>query len=108
MAIGSRSGPTCWCSLALRASRLAAEPHRRPRRHRGELEQRRGVGRHPVVEAARALVEADLEHAGLDAVVEPRAAEDQLTQPIAERLRVQAVDLVQVLGQIPAELALRL
>src|SRR5581483_11049241 len=59
-----------------------------PARHRRELEQRASAARLGVAEVARVLVPGDLEQALLDAVVEPRAAEDELAQPVDERLAV--------------------
>ena len=54
------------------------------------------------------LVPRHLEQAFLDTVVEPGAAEDQLAQPVDERLAVDERDALPVADEVAAERASRL
>src|SRR3954470_15567267 len=79
-----------------------------PRRHRSELEERPPAARIAVGELRAVLVPDDLEQAFLDAVVEPGAAEDQLAQPVDERLAVDERDPLPVADDVAAEQAARI
>src|SRR5207244_4870622 len=61
-----------------------------------------------VGELRRLLVPADLQLSLLHAMVEPRAPEDQLLQPVDERLAVDEGDVLPVANEIAAERAARL
>src|SRR5439155_653843 len=63
-----------------------------PRRHRCQLEQGAAAARIAVAEVGAIVVPGDLEEPFLDAVVEPRAAEDELAQPVDERFAVDERD----------------
>src|SRR5206468_290069 len=63
---------------------LAPELQLVPRGHGCQLEQRTPAARVPIAELAVPLVESDLEQAFLHPVVEPRAPEDELAQPVDE------------------------
>src|SRR6185312_16236380 len=67
-----------------------------PARHGRELEQGARAARVAVGELGVVVVPDDLEQALLDAVVEPRAAEDQLAQPVHERLAAYQRDALPV------------
>src|SRR5262245_4141228 len=79
-----------------------------PGRHGCELEQRASAVRVAVVEVPGAVVERDLEEVLLQPVVEPGAAEDELAQPVDERLTVHDRELLPVADEVVAERALRL
>src|SRR5262245_37474074 len=80
-----------------------------PTRNRSELEQRPAAAAGMLVrELGVALVPHHLERTALHLVVEPRAAEDQLAQPVDERLVVDERDALPVADEVPAELRLRL
>src|SRR5438046_9519376 len=83
----------------------AAELQLMPGRRRRELEQRPLASGLEVGEIRRVLVPGDLEPPVLDAVVEPRAAEDQLAQPVDERLAVHERQPLPVPHEVAAELA---
>ena len=68
-----------------------------------DFEQRAAAMRVVVRELRRLLVEADLELPRLDAMVEPRAAEDELLQPVDERLSLDEGDVLPVANEIAAE-----
>ena len=53
------------------------------------------------------VVPDDLERAALDLVVEPRAAEDELLEPVHERLAVDECDALPVAHEVAAEPRLR-
>ena len=79
-----------------------------PGRHRGELEQRAAAVRLAVAELRRVAVPVDLEPVLLHALVEPRAAEDQLAEPVDERLVVDERDPLPLADEVLAEPALRI
>ena len=89
--------------LLVYVPRLAHEPELGPRGHRGDVHHGCLIGGHAVRERARALVERDVEHALLQPVIEPGPAKHELAQPVDERLRVQAVEVGRVRGQVGAE-----
>src|SRR5262249_28681670 len=72
-----------------------------------ELEQRPVTTRIAVGELRRLLVPVDLEHPLFDAVVEPCTSEDELPQPVHERLAARQRDVLPVPHQIAAETAAR-
>ena len=76
-----------------------------PAGHRRELEQRTRAARIPVRELGVVVVPDDLEQTLLDAVVEPRAPEDQLAQPVDERLAADQRDPLPVADEVAPELA---
>ncbi len=76
-----------------------------PGRHRRELEQRAAAARVAVGELGAVVVPDDLEQALLDAVVEPGAAEDELAQPVDERLALDEGDTLPVANEVAAERA---
>ena len=65
---------------------LTAELELVPARHGRELEQRPAAVWVAVAEVGRLVVPGDLQQALLDPVVEPSAPEDELAQPVDERL----------------------
>ena len=79
-----------------------------PRRRGGELEQRPLAAGLEVGEVGSAVVPGDVQAAVLDAVVEPRAAEDELAKPVDERLAVHEREPFPVADEIAPELAARL
>src|SRR5205807_738820 len=85
------------------APRSSAEAQLVPGRSRCELEQRAAAVRIGVAEVAVRIVPRDLEQPDLDAVVEPRAAEDELLQPVDERLAVDEGDPLPVADEGAAE-----
>ena len=87
---------------------LAAELHLVPRGHGRELEQGAIAAWVAVAELAFLLVPVHLEQALLDAVVEPGAAEDELAEPVDERLSLDERDALPVAHDVPAEVASRL
>src|SRR5919204_1787022 len=89
-------------------SELAPELHLVPRRHRRELEERAVTARIAVAEVGPLVVPRDLEHPFLHAVVEPRAAEDELAEPVDERLAPDERDSFPMPDQVAAESAPRL
>src|SRR5581483_419032 len=72
-----------------------------------ELEQRPPAARVLVGELGVALVPDDLERAALHLVIEPRAAEDQLAQPVDERLPAYERHAFPVAREVAAEPRLR-
>ena len=73
-----------------------------------ELEQRPVAAWVAVGELRRLLVPGDLEQFLLDAVVEPRAAEHELAQPVDERLATSEGDVLPVADEIVPQAAARL
>src|SRR4051794_30968126 len=92
---------------SIRRDRLAPELQLVPGRHGREVEQRAAPVGVAVAEVAGALVPRDLELADLDLVVEPRAAEDQLAQPVDERLAADERHAFPVADEVAAEPAPR-
>jgi len=88
---------------------LASPPELKlvPRRHRRQLEQRAAAARLRVAEVAVLLVPCDLEQSFFDPVVEPSAPEDELAQPVDERLALEQANALPVPHEIPAEGAAR-
>src|SRR5262249_21700092 len=72
---------------------------------RQQLEERATAVRVAVREVRRQLVEADLELPFLHPVVEPRAAEDELLEPVDEGLALDEGDLVPAANDVAAERA---
>src|SRR5262245_53625534 len=87
---------------------LPPELQRAPARVRREPEQRAPALRLGIAEVAARLVEADLEEPDLDAVVEVGAPEDELLQPVDERLAVVEREPLPVPHQVLPERAARL
>ena len=85
-----------------------AELERVPGRRRGELEQRAAALRLRVGELAALVVPGDLEQALLHAVVEVRAAEHELAEPVDERLAVDEREALPVADEVRPERAARL
>ena len=79
-----------------------------PRRHGCELEERAVAARVAVAELRLDLVPVHVQQPLLDAVVEPGAAEDELPQPVDERLALHERELLPVADEIAAERAPRL
>src|SRR5581483_3313849 len=79
-----------------------------PRGDRRELEQRAPAAGVLVGELRLAVVPDDLERAALHLVVEPRASEDQLPQPVDERLALHEREPLPVAGEVAPEARLRL
>jgi hypothetical protein len=88
--------------------RSAAELQGVPGRNGSELEQRPTAPGVAVGEVGRGIVPRDLEQALLDAVVQPRAPEHQLPDPVDERLAVDDREPLPVADEIHAESAARL
>src|SRR3954470_6402451 len=78
-----------------------------PRRSRRCLEQRTATARVAVGEVSLLLVPRDLEEAALDAVVEPGAAEDELAEPVDERLPLARRERFPVAHEVAPELGAR-
>src|SRR5919198_1461470 len=95
-------------SLPLPQPASATELQLVPGRGWRELEQRACPTRLEVREVGGAVVPGDVQPAVLDAVVEPRAAEDQLPQPVDERLAVDQRKPLPVAHEVAPELAPRL
>src|SRR6266542_5211073 len=72
-----------------------------------ELEQRAVADRIAIPEICTLLVPGNLEQAFLDAMVEPRAAEHELFQPVHERLAADERDPFPVADEIAPESAAR-
>src|SRR5207302_2723509 len=87
---------------------LAAELQLVPRGDGSELEQGAAPARVAVAEVRNLLVPGHLEETFLDPVVEPRAAEDELLQPVHEGLTADERDALPVTDEIAPELAARL
>src|SRR5438105_6411871 len=85
------------------ALELAVVPGGRGR----SLEQRSPTTRVAVGEVRALLVPGDLEEPALHAMVEPRAAEHELAQPVDERLALDRRDRLPVADDVPAELGAR-
>jgi holliday junction DNA helicase RuvB len=79
-----------------------------PGRHGRQLEQGAAAARVPVAEIGHAVVPRDLEEVLLHAVIEPGAAEDQLAQPVDQRLVADQRDAFPVPNQVSAQRAARL
>src|SRR4029079_6366705 len=79
-----------------------------PGRRRRQLEQRAFAAGLEVGELRGPFVPGHVEPAVLDAWVEPAAAEDELPQPVDERLALDQREPLPVTHEIPAELAPRL
>src|SRR5205814_436626 len=88
-----------------RAARSSAVLQLVPARSRQQLEQRTTAVRVVVLEVGVALVERDLELPLLHALVEPGAAEDELLQPVDQRLALDEGDLGPMANEVAAELA---
>jgi hypothetical protein len=71
-----------------------------PGRHGGELEQRAAAVRLAVAELGGVAVPVDLEAVLLHALVEPGAAEDELPEPVDERLVVDEGDPLPVPDEV--------
>src|SRR5207248_2315620 len=96
------------CSSGSRGSRvLAPELQLVPARHGRELEQRAAAARVAIAEVAAVLVPRDFEQPLLDTVVEPRSTEDELAQPVDERLAFNEGNALPVPNQVAAEPAPR-
>ena len=80
----------------------------RARKDGRELEQRPAALRLRVAEVAGVVDPRHVEQALLDAVVEPGAAEDELAQPVDERLAVLERDALPVADEVEAEPAPRI
>src|SRR5229473_3456088 len=87
------------------AARSPAVLHVAPARRRQQLEKRAPAVRVAVRELGDIVVPADLELALLHAVIEPRATEHELLQPVDERLALDEGNLVPVANEVPAERA---
>ena len=74
-----------------------------PGGHRRELEERTPAARLRIAEVAVVLVPRDLQEPFLDPVVEPRAAEHELSQPVDERLALQQAHALPVPHEIAPE-----
>ena len=74
-----------------------------PARHRRELEQGAAAALLRVAEVAGPLVPRHFQQPLLDAVVEPGAAEDELLQPVDERLALDERDVLPVAHQVATE-----
>ena len=93
-------------ALPVRARAAALELQLVPGRHGRELEQGApAAARVAVGEVRLVVVPGDLEQAFLDAVVEPGAAEDELAQPVDERLALHERELLPVANEVAAERA---
>jgi single-stranded-DNA-specific exonuclease RecJ len=79
-----------------------------PGRHGRELEERAAAARVPVAELGILVVPRHLEQILLDALVEPRAAEDQLAEPVDEGLVAYEGDPLPMPHEVVAERASRL
>src|SRR5215218_160376 len=79
-----------------------------PRRHGCQLEQGAVAARVAVGELAVAVVPVHLEQPFLDAMVEPGAAEDELAEPVDERLAPNERELLPVAHELPPQRASRL
>ena len=101
-------GPTPGDSSGGLTSPLAAVLQRVPGGRRRQLEQRPAAPRLGVRELAAVLVPGDLEQPLLDAVVEVGTAEDELAQPVDERLPVDERQTLPVPDEVRAERASRL
>src|SRR5205085_732000 len=88
--------------------RLLLELQGVPRRHRRELEQRAPTPGMLVGELVVAVVPHDLERAALHLVVEPGASEDQLAQPVDERLAADEGQLLPVAHEVATKARRRL
>ena len=86
---------------------LAAELKLVPGRRGRELEQRARPSGLEVREVGGAVVPGDVEAPVLDAVVEPRAAEHELPEPVDERLAVHERQALPVADEVAPELAAR-
>src|SRR5436309_9857229 len=86
---------------------LAAELKLVPGRRGRELEQRARSAGLEVREVGGAVVPGDVETAVLDPVVEPGAAEDQLPEPVDQRLAVHERQALPVTHEVAPELAAR-
>jgi single-stranded-DNA-specific exonuclease RecJ len=87
---------------------LAAELKLVPGRHGCKLEQRAVAARIPIAKLGALLVPIHVQQAELHALIEPGTAEDQLAQPVDERLAVDGRQRLPVPDEIAAELASRL
>ena len=74
-----------------------------PGRHGRELEQGASAARVAVGELRGGVVPGDLEQVLLHPVVEPGAPEDELAQPVDERLALDEGNSLPVANQVPAE-----
>src|SRR5215475_186295 len=90
------------------SGRLAPELQLVPGWRRRELEQRTVAAGLEVRELGGRVVPRHVEPAVLDAGIEPGAAEDELAQPVDERLAVHERQPLPVAHQIAPELAARL
>src|SRR3954463_3422701 len=79
-----------------------------PGGRRRELEERALAAGLEVGELRGVLVPGDVEPAVLDPMVEPGAAEDELAQPVDERLPVDEREALPMTDEVAAELAPRL
>ena len=79
-----------------------------PGRHGRELEEGAAAVRVAVVEVARVLVPAHLEEVFLHSVIEPGTAEDELSEPVHERLAVHERDPLPVADDVVPQQAPRL
>jgi hypothetical protein len=94
--------------IPVRTSDSPAELERMPGRNGSELEERAAATGIAVSEVADTVLPADLQQALLDAVIEPRAPEDELAEPVHEGLAVDDADPLPVTDEIDAESAARL
>src|SRR5205823_11278657 len=78
-----------------------------PGGHGCELEERAPAARVSVRELGAVVVPGDFEEALFHSMVEPGSAEDQLAQPVDERLALDEGNALPVANEIPAEQAPR-
>ena len=74
-----------------------------PRGHRGELKEGAISAGIPVAELGDVLVPVHVQKPELDALVEPGAPEDELPQPVDERLALEQADALPVADEVAAE-----
>src|ERR671931_1192257 len=91
--------------LTLRRCQLAPELELVPRGRGRELEQSPRAARFEVREVRSTIIPGDIQPAVLDPVVEPCAPEDELAQPVDERLAVDQREPLPVAHEVAAELA---
>src|SRR5262245_34417583 len=87
---------------------LALELELVPTRDGGELQQRTAAVGMLVGELRVGVVPDDLERAALDLVIEPGAAEDELAEPVDERLAADERHPLPVAREVAAEARFRL
>src|SRR5215211_3711101 len=98
---GGRTSTYC------RGERLAPELQLVPGRRRRELQQRALAARLEVGELGGVVVPRHVQAPVLDTVVEPRAAEHELAEPVDERLAVHEREPLPVAHEVAPELAPR-